>query len=99
MTQSIQKLSDIEKINLNNAVEFLVPYVHAIVKISSEVDLTTLEFKSKITSLYLEINSEDKGRIEASANHNNFEFFNQNLRKLGCHTDPYLLQTSRSLHH
>jgi len=74
MTQSIQKLSDIQKINLNNAVEFLVPYVHAIVKISSEVDLTTSEFKSKITSLYLEINSEDKGRIEASANHNNFEF-------------------------
>ncbi len=49
MTQSIQKLSDIEKINLNNAVEFLVPYVHAIVKISSEVDLPTSEFKSKIS--------------------------------------------------
>ena len=74
MTQSIEKLSDIEKMNLNNAVEFLVPYVHEIVKISSEVDLPTSEFKSKIISLYLEINSDDKGRIEASASHNNFDF-------------------------
>jgi len=74
MTQTTQKLSDIEKINSNNAVEFLVPYVHEIVKISSEVDLPISEFKSKIVSLYLEINSEDMGRIEASASHNNFEF-------------------------
>ena len=52
----------------------MVPYVHSIVKISSEVDLPIDDFKKQIINLYLCINTEDNGRIEASAKHNNFEF-------------------------
>ncbi len=34
------KLTDVERMNVTSAIDFLVPYVHSIVKISSEVDLS-----------------------------------------------------------
>ena len=74
MNQSKNILNDIETKNVNQAVDFLVPYVHSIVKLSSEVDLPIESFKNNIKNLYLTIDSEDNGRIEASANHNNFKF-------------------------
>lgn len=74
MAQSKTTLNDIETKNVTQAVDFLVPYVHSIVKLSSEVDLPTEIFKKNIKNLYLTIDSDDRGRIEASANHNNFSF-------------------------
>ena len=73
MNQSTRKLNDNEQKNVNLAVDFLVPYVHSIVKISSEVDLPIDKFKTDIMNLYFTVDSEDKGRIEASAKHNNFD--------------------------
>ena len=74
MNQSTRKLNDNEQKNVNLAVDFLVPYVHSIVEISSEVDLPIDKFKTDITNLYFTVDSEDRGRIEASAKHNNFDF-------------------------
>lgn len=74
MNQSIRKLNDNEQRNVNFAVDFLVPYVHSIVEISSEVDLPIEKFKQGIINLYFTVDSEDRGRIEASAKHNNFDF-------------------------
>ena len=74
MNQIESKLTDVEKINVTSAIDFLVPYVHFIVKISSEVDLPIEDFKKEICNLYFSIDSEDHGRIEASAKHNNFIF-------------------------
>ena len=74
MNQSIRKLNDNEQKNVNLAVDFLVPYVHSIVEISSEVDLPIGKFKTDIMNLYFTVDSEDRGRIEASAKHNNFDF-------------------------
>lgn len=74
MNQSIRKLNDNEQRSVNLAVDFLVPYVHSIVEISSEVDLSIGKFKEGIRNLYFTVDSEDKGRIEASAKHNNFDF-------------------------
>ena len=67
-------LTDVERMNVTSAVDFLVPYVHSIVKLSSEVDIPIDDFKKEVIDLYLSINSEDNGRIEASAKHNDFEF-------------------------
>ena len=74
MNQSTRKLNDNEQKNVNLAVDFLVPYVHSIVEISSEVDLPIDKFKKDIMNLYFTVDSEDRGRIEASAKHNNFDF-------------------------
>ena len=74
MNQSIRKLNDNEQKNVNLAVDFLVPYVHSIIEISSEVDLPIDKFKKDIMNLYFTVDSEDRGRIEASAKHNNFDF-------------------------
>ena len=74
MNQTEPILTDVEKMNVTSAVDFLVPYVHSIVKLSSEVDLPIDDFKKEIIDLYLKINSEDNGRLEASAKHNDFEF-------------------------
>lgn len=74
MNQTNAKLTDIEKNNITSAIDFLVPYVHSIVRVSSEVDLPLNVFKAEMTNLYLDIDSEDRGRIEASAEHNNFKF-------------------------
>ena len=74
MNQSTRKLNDNEQKNVNLAVDFLVPYVHSIVEISSEVDLPIDKFKTDIMNLYFTVDSEDRGRIEASAHHNNFDF-------------------------
>mgnify|MGYP001336860720 CR=1 FL=1 len=74
MNQSKSTLNDHEIRNVNQAVDFLVPYVHSIVKLSSEVDIPIERFKNNIENLYLTIDSEDSGRIEASADHNNFKF-------------------------
>ena len=74
MNQTIAKLTDVERNNIISAIDFLVPYVHSIVKISSEVDLPLNSFKQEMTDLYLDIDSEDRGRIEASAEHNSFKF-------------------------
>mgnify|MGYP001590382993 FL=1 len=74
MNQSIKSLNDHQKKTINHAIDFLVPYVHSIVEISSEVDVSTEKFKDNIMNLYLSIDSEDRGRIEASACHNNFSF-------------------------
>ena len=74
MNQSTRKLNDNEQKNVNLAVDFLVPYVHSIVEISSEVDLPIDKFKKEIMNLYFTVDSEDRGRIEASAKHNNFDF-------------------------
>tara|TARA_B100000902_G_scaffold322552_1_gene315911 strand:- start:429 stop:887 length:459 start_codon:yes stop_codon:yes gene_type:complete len=74
MAQSKTTLNDIETKNVTQAVDFLVPYVHSIVKLSSEVDVPIEIFKKNIKNLYLTIDSDDRGRIEASANHNNFSF-------------------------
>ena len=74
MNQSTRKLNDNEQKNVNLAVDFLVPYVHSIVEISSEVDLPIDKFKIDIMNLYFTVDSEDRGRIEASAKHNNFDF-------------------------
>ena len=74
MNQSTRKLNDDEQKNVNLAVDFLVPYVHSIVEISSEVDLPIDKFKTDIMNLYFTVDSEDRGRIEASAKHNNFDF-------------------------
>ena len=74
MNDSKITLNDIETKNVNQAVDFLVPYVHSIVKLSSEVDIPIERFKNNIIKLYLTIDSEDSGRIEASAHHNNFDF-------------------------
>jgi hypothetical protein len=74
MNQSTKKLNNNEQKNVNLAVDFLVPYVHSIVEISSEVDLPIDKFKTDIMNLYFTVNSEDRGRIEASAKHNNFDF-------------------------
>ena len=67
MNQTDPKLTDVERMNVTSAIDFVVPYVHSIVKISSEVDLPIDNFKKEISGLYFSINSEDKGRIEASA--------------------------------
>ena len=74
MTQSKITLNDFEIKSVNQAVDFLVPYVHSIVKLSSEVDMPIEIFKKNIKNLYLTIDSADRGRIEASAHHNNFNF-------------------------
>ena len=74
MNQTEPKLTDVERMNITSAIDFLVPYVHSIIKISSEVDLPIDDFKKEIINLYFSINSDDNGRIEASAKHNNFEF-------------------------
>lgn len=74
MNQTEPILTDVEKMNVTSAVDFLVPYVHSIVKLSSEVDFPIDDFKKEIIDLYLKINSEDNGRIEASAKHNDFKF-------------------------
>ena len=74
MNQTIKNLTDFEKNNVVSAVDFLVPYVHSIVKLSSEVNLSIEDFKKEISNLYLKIDSEDRGKIEASAEHNNFSF-------------------------
>ena len=74
MNQSIRKLNDNEQRSVNLAVDFLVPYVHSIVEISSKVDLPIDKFKEGIRNLYFTLDSEDRGRIEASAKHNNFDF-------------------------
>ena len=74
MNQTEPRLTDVERMNVTSAVDFLVPYVHSIVKLSSEVDLPINDFKKQIIDLYFNINSQDTGRIEASAKHNNFEF-------------------------
>ncbi len=74
MNQIESKLTDVEKINVTSAIDFLVPYVHSIVKLSSKVDLPLADFKKEITNLYFSIDSEDNGRIESSAKHNNFRF-------------------------
>ena len=74
MNQSTRKLNDNEQKNVNLAVDFLVPYVHSIVEISSEVDLPIDKLKKDIMNLYFTVDSEDRGRIEASAKHNNFDF-------------------------
>ena len=74
MKQSKNILNDIETKNVNQAIDFLVPYVHSIIRLSSEVDISIETFKNDIKNLYLTIDSEDSGRIEASANHNNFKF-------------------------
>ena len=68
------KLTDVERNNVTSAIDFLVPYVHSIVKISSEVDLTIEDFKKEISNLYFNIDSDENGRIEASSKHNNFSF-------------------------
>ena len=73
MNQSIRKLNDNEQRSVNLAVDFLVPYVHSIVEISSEVDLPIDKFKEGIRNLYFTVDSEDRGRIEASAKLNNFD--------------------------
>ena len=73
MYQSIRKLNDNEQRSVNLAVDFLVPYVHSIVEVSSEVDLPIDKFKEAIRNLYFTVDSEDRGRIEASAKHNNFD--------------------------
>ena len=52
MNQSTRKLNDNEQKNVNLAVDFLVPYVHSIVEISSEVDLPIDKFKTDIMNLY-----------------------------------------------
>ena len=74
MNQSTRKLNDNEQRSVNLAVDFLVPYVHSIIEISSQVDLPIDKFKESIRNLYFTIDSEERGRIEASAKHNNFEF-------------------------
>ena len=74
MDQSIKKLNDKEQRSVSLAVDFLVPYVHSIVEISSEVDLSIDKFKEEIRNLYFTVDSEDRGRVEASAKHNNFDF-------------------------
>lgn len=74
MSRTEIKLTEVERINITAAIDFLVPYVHSIVKISSEVDLSMEEFKKEITNLYFDIDSQDNGRVEASAKHNNFTF-------------------------
>ena len=52
MNQTEPKLTDVEKMNVTSAIDFLVPYVHSIVKISSEVDLPIDDFKKQIINLY-----------------------------------------------
>ena len=47
MNQSIRKLNDNEQRSVNLAVDFLVPYVHSIVEISSEVDMPIDKFKEE----------------------------------------------------
>ena len=74
MTERTRILNDLEKNNVDRAVEFLVPYVHSIVKLSSEVDVSTENFKNKIENLYMSVDSSNNSRIEASASHNNFKF-------------------------
>ena len=59
MNQTEPKLTDVERMNVTSAIDFLVPYVHSIVKISSEVDLPIDDFKKEIINLYFRINSED----------------------------------------
>ena len=44
MNQTEPKLTDVEKMNVTSAIDFLVPYVHSIIKISSEVDLSIDHF-------------------------------------------------------
>ena len=74
MNQTIEKLTDVERNNIISAIDLLVPYVHSIVKVSSKVDLPLNSFKKEMADLYLGIDSEDTGRIEASAEHNSFKF-------------------------
>lgn len=74
MNQSAKTLNHDEKTNISHAVDFLVPYVHSIVEASSEVDVSIELFKDNLVNLYFTIDSEDKGRIEASARHNKFNF-------------------------
>ena len=47
MNQIESKLTDVEKINVTSAIDFLVPYVHSIVKLSSKVDLPLADFKKR----------------------------------------------------
>ena len=54
MNQTEPKLTDVEKMNVTSAIDFLVPYVHSIVKISSEVDLPIDDFKKEIIDLCAE---------------------------------------------
>ena len=68
MNQTEPKLTDVERMNVTSAIDFLVPYVHSIVKISSEVDLPIDDFKKEIINLYFSINSdqrEDRGLSQA----------------------------------
>jgi hypothetical protein len=74
MNHSSKTLNIIEKNNINHAVDFLVPYVHSIVEISSEVNVTHDLFKENLLNLYFNIDSDEIGRIEASATHNKFNF-------------------------
>ena len=74
MNKSAKTLNHDEKTNISHAVDFLVPYVHSIVEASSEVDVSIELFKDNLVNLYFTIDSEDKGRIEASARHNKFNF-------------------------
>ena len=74
MNQSARTLNLNEKTNINHAVDFLVPYVHSIVEVSSEVDVSIELFKENLVNLHFNLDSEDRGRIEASARHNKFNF-------------------------
>ena len=47
MSRTEIKLTEVERINITAAIDFLVPYVHSIVKISSEVDLSMKSLKKR----------------------------------------------------
>jgi hypothetical protein len=48
MNQSVKTLNLNEKTNINHAVDFLVPYVHSIIEVSSEVDVSIELFKENL---------------------------------------------------
>lgn len=67
-----ESLTDQDKEMIMFGIDFLVPYVHSLINLLSEVDISEEEFCKKLLKLYLNINSKDSGRIEASAIHNLF---------------------------
>ncbi len=72
MSSSNKHLTEKEELMVSSAIGFLVPYVHSIVNLLSEIEIPINDFKYKLNELYLNIDSEDNGKIEASATHNSF---------------------------
>tara|TARA_Y100000590_G_scaffold423239_1_gene528910 strand:+ start:95466 stop:95900 length:435 start_codon:yes stop_codon:yes gene_type:complete len=71
----ISKLTDLEKKNIKTSIDFLVPFISALIKLLSSVDINKTDFIKQMKELKMEKILDDGWKVESSATISNFKFY------------------------